>query len=104
MEFSKKELAANKYSVGKRNRINVFSFPLVDDYGLGNQFTEVVHDELSEDFLEDKIHLFCVEMEQAKSIFQMAKRSFDPPAHSVKVFNNSRRKKSRVQIGDDRLE
>lgn len=51
MEFSKKELAANKYSVGKRNRINVFSFPLVDDYGLGNQFTEVVHNEFSEDFL-----------------------------------------------------
>jgi len=48
-------------SIGKCDLIGIFSV-LVNDYGLGNHFTEVVHGKLGKDFLENELHLFCVEM------------------------------------------
>ena len=52
-KFSKKEFEANMYGIRKVDLIDIFSVSLLNDYGLGNQFTEVVHDKLCKDFLEN---------------------------------------------------
>ena len=50
------------YSSGEIDLIGMFSAILLNDYGLGNQFIEVVHSEAGKDFLVDELHLFRVEM------------------------------------------
>ena len=42
-EIIKKELPANVYGGRKIDLIGMFSIVLLNDYGLGNQFIEVVH-------------------------------------------------------------
>ena len=58
----KKELPANVYSGGEIDLIGMFPAILLNDYGLGNQFIEVIHGETGKDFLVDELHLFCVKM------------------------------------------
>ncbi len=58
----KEEFKANVYSVREINLIGMFSLALLNDYGVCDQFAEVVHSELCKDFLENELHLFCVEM------------------------------------------
>ena len=46
---------------------------------------EIDHKEAGEDFLENELRLFCVEMDQAHGVFQAAKGGFDAPAHGVEL-------------------
>ena len=61
-DIPEKELSANMYSSGEIDLIGKFSAILLNDYGLGNQFIEVVHGKTGKDFLVDELHLFRVEM------------------------------------------
>ena len=57
-KFSKKEFEANMYGIRKINLVVKFFLSLLNDYGTGNQFTEVVHGKLGKDFLENELRLF----------------------------------------------
>ena len=100
-EITKEEFSANMYSGRKIDLVRIFSAFLLNDYGLGNQFIEIVHGKTGEDFLLNKLRLFCVEMLEPDGIFQITKRSFDSPSHGVKLFQFRRRKAVSVQICDD---
>ena len=81
--ITKKELSANMDSDSEICLIGIFTVGFMGDYGRGNQFSKVVHDESGKDLLVYVLHLFCVEMEQPNSIFQFPERSFDSPAHII---------------------
>ena len=59
-DISKEELSANMYCIREINLIGMRFLCLLDDYGLCNQFAEVVHGELGKNLLENELHLFCV--------------------------------------------
>lgn len=61
---------------------------------------EVVHDEPGKDFLKDVVRLFCVEMDEANGMFELAKGSFNAPAHGVEEFEFFMGK---IRIRDDRF-
>ena len=61
-EIGQEEFSANVYSGGKIDLVSIFSVFLMNDYGLGNQFIEIVHGKTGEDFLMDELRLFCMEM------------------------------------------
>ena len=46
------------YSGREVDLVEILSVFMTDDYGLGNQFGEVVHSEASKDFLENVLHFF----------------------------------------------
>lgn len=73
------------YGNRKIRFISVFSVGILNDYGRGNQFGEIVHDESGEDFLENVLHFFCVKMEQTNRIFELSKRRFNAPAHKAVI-------------------
>ena len=75
------------YRIGKTDHVVMFSFPLLNDYGLGNQFAEIVHSEFRKDFLVNELHLFCVQMKQAEGVFQISEGGLNAPAHSIEHFN-----------------
>ena len=58
-DFTQEEFKTNMYCVGEIYFIVVFPPPLLNDYGLGNQFAEVVHGQFCKDFLVDELHLFA---------------------------------------------
>ena len=97
-EFAKKELSANMYGRRKVDHIGIFSAFLLNDYGLGNQFIEVVHSEAGKDFLVDKLRLFCMKKLKTHGILQIAERGFNAPAHGVKLFNSSAGKQSASRL------
>ena len=66
-----------------------------------NQFIEVVHGKAGKDFLVNELHLFCVKMLETDGIFQFTERGFNPPAHSIELFQFIRRKFISIQIGND---
>ena len=43
MDFSKKERKTNVYSIREIDFVVMLSLSLQNDYGLGNQFAEVIH-------------------------------------------------------------
>ena len=45
-------------SGGRADFVIISSVIFMNDYVRGNQFREVVHNETSEDFLKDVVHLF----------------------------------------------
>ena len=61
-DIAEEELSANMYSSRGIDLIGIFFATLLNDYGLGNQFIEVVHSETGKDFLVDELHLFRMEM------------------------------------------
>lgn len=61
-EITKEEFSANMYSSRKIDLVSIFSVFLMNDYGLGNQFIEIVHGKASKDFLLNELRLFCVEI------------------------------------------
>ena len=75
------------YCIREINLIGMRFLCLPDDYGLCNQFAEVVHGELGKNLLEDELHLFCVEMKKSQSVFQVAERGLNTPAHRIKPLN-----------------
>ena len=92
------------YSGREIDLIGVFSAFLLNDYGLGNHFIEVVHGKTGEDFLVDELHLFCVKMLETDRVFQLAKRSLNAPPHCIQFLELGGRKRSGIQIGKNRLE
>ena len=70
----------------------------MNDYVRGNQFREVVHSKCGKDLLEDVIRLFCMEMDEADRVFELAKGGFDTPALCVQKFELHRRKRFGIQI------
>ena len=79
----------------------MFSFSLPNDYGLGNQFAEVVHCQFCKDFLVNEFHLFCVQMQQAKGVFQGTKGCFNSPSQSIEFSNFRQGELCRIQIGNN---
>ena len=67
--------------------IGIFAVCFMRDYGRGNQFSKVVHDESGKDLLVYVLHLFRVEMEQPNSIFQFPERSFNVSVKSPRGLN-----------------
>ena len=81
------EIAANMYSSGEVDRIGILRIAFLDDYVRGNQLGKVVHGKFREYFLVDVLHLFCVEMDKAKSIFELEEGSFNSPSFVIKFFD-----------------
>ncbi len=102
-ESEQEELSANMYSGREVDLVGIFSVFLLNDYGLGNQFIEVVHGKAGKDFLVNELHLFCVKMLETDGIFQFTERCFNPPAHGIELFQFNRRKVIGIQIGNDGL-
>ena len=100
-EITQEELSANVYGGREIDLVGIFSAFLVNDYGLGNQFIEVVHGKAGKDFLVNELHLFCVEMLETDGVFQFTERSFNPPAHGIELFLFFRREVIGIQIGND---
>ena len=48
-EITQEELSANMYGGREIDLVGIFSVFLLDDYGLGNQFIEVVHGKTGKD-------------------------------------------------------
>jgi hypothetical protein len=67
----------------KIDLINVFSMRHRNDYVRGNHFCKVIHDDSCENFLNDELSLFCMEMNKPDSVFQISERCFDTPAHGI---------------------
>ena len=61
--ITKKKLSAYMYCDRKICFVSIFGVGFLNDYVRGNQFSKVVHNQLSEDFLVYILHLFCVKME-----------------------------------------
>ena len=74
------------YSSGEVDRIGILRIAFLDDYVRGNQLGKVVHGKFREYFLVDVLHLFCVEMDKAKSIFELAEGSFNSPASGIQIY------------------
>ena len=102
-EITQEELSANMYGGREIDFVSIFSVFLLNDYGLGNQFIEVVHGKSGKDFLVNELHLFCVKMLEPDGVFQFTERCFNPPAHGIELFQFNRRKVIGIQIGNDGL-
>ena len=91
------------YSSGEVDRIGILRIAFLDDYVRGNQLRKVVHGEFREYFLVDVLHLFCVEMDKAKGIFELAEGSFNSPASGIEELDLSWREGISVQICNNRF-
>ena len=67
--ITKEELSANMYCDREVCFVSILGVGFLDDYGRGNQLSEVVHDQSGKDFLVNVLHLFCVKMKQANGVF-----------------------------------
>ena len=95
------EIAANMYSSGEVDRIRKLRTALLNDYVRGNQLREVVHSEFCKDLLVNVLHLFCVEMNEAERVFEMAEGSFNSPAPGIEALEFNGWKCIGRQIGND---
>ena len=97
-DFPQEELKTNVYCVREIYLIGIFSLPLLNDYGVGNQFAEVVHSKFCKDFLENELHLFCVQVQQSQSVLQITERGFNAPTHGIKPLDFRQRILFSIQI------
>ena len=97
--ITKEELPANMDSGSKVCPIGIFIVGFMEDYGRGNQFSEVVHDKPGKDFLVNVLHFFCVKMQQANCVFEFPERGFNTPAHGIEFFEFIGREIRGIQIG-----
>ena len=67
------------YSRGEVDRIGKLRIAFLNDYMRGNQLGKVVHGEFCKDFLVDVLHLFCVEVDEPKGVFELTEGSFNSP-------------------------
>ena len=104
MEIHPHEGIAGKYVQQRKSWLGkrIFCF-FLNDCVQGDQFSKVAHDETGKDFLEDVLHLFCVKGEQSKSIFELAERGLNTPAHGIELFKFRRWKLIGVKVGNDRF-
>src|SRR5699024_8033672 len=100
-DFTQEEFKTNMYCVREIYFISIFPLLLLNDYGLGNQFAEVVHGEFCKDLLVNELHLFCVQMQQTKRVLEITERGFDPPAHGIKPLDFGKWVLFCIQIGDN---
>lgn len=84
--ITKEELPANMDSGSKVCPIGIFIVDFMEDYGRGNQFSDVVHDKPGKNFLVNVLHLFCVKMQQANCVFELPERGSNAPAHGIEAF------------------
>lgn len=103
-EITKEEFSANMYSGRKIDLVRIFSAFLLNDYGLGDQFIEIVHGKTGEDFLLNKLRLFCVEMLEPDGIFQITKRSFDDQSAAFIGTSSLLKKSVNVNVTNDIIE
>ena len=89
------------YSSGEVDRIGILRIAFLDDYVRGNQLRKVVHGEFRIDFLVDVLHLFCVEVDEPKGVFELTEGSFNSPAFGVEEFKLGGRESVSRQIGND---
>ena len=89
---------------GEVCHIGILSGFTVSDYLGRNQFSKVVHDEAGKDLLVDVLRLLCVEMEEADGIFQLTKRGFNAPSHSIEFFQFIRREIVNRKVCNNGLE
>ena len=71
------------YGSRKVYGIRMLRIPLLDDYGRGNQFREVVHGQFCKYFLDDVLHFFCMKMDETKRVLEMTEGSFDAPTSGI---------------------
>ena len=89
------------YSSGEVDQVGKFRIALLNDYGRGNQFREVVHGKFRKDFLVDVLHLFCVEVDEAKGVFELTEGSFNSPSSGVEEYKLGGWESVSRQIGND---
>ena len=99
--ITKKELSADMYGDGEVGFVSMLCVDFGDDHGRGDQFGKVVHDQSGKDLLADELHLFCMEVEQAESVFQFPEGGFNAPAHMIELLQFQGRKRFRIQIGEN---
>jgi hypothetical protein len=69
----------------------------------GNQRSEIINNERSKDFLQNKLQLAAVEVKQGQIEFKGTKRSFDIPSSMIDICNSGRGKGIRRKIRSDEL-
>lgn len=99
--ITKKELSADMYGDREVGFVSMLCVDFGDDHGRGDQFGKVVHDQSGKDLLADELHLFCMEVEQAESVFQFPEGGFNAPAHMIELLQFQGRKRFRIQIGEN---
>ena len=88
------------YSDRKVHLVGVLSVFLENDCVRSNQFKEVVHDKPGKDFLVNVLHLFCVEMEQTKGVFEFSEGRFNTPSAKIKRFEVFGGELITIQVGN----
>ncbi len=89
------------YSGREVDRVGKLCVAFLNDYVRGNQLRKVVHDEFRIDFLVDVLHLFCVEMDEPKGVFELTEGGFNSPASGVEEFKLGGWENVSRQIGND---
>ena len=89
------------YSRGEVDRIGKLRIAFLNDYVRGNQLGKVVHGEIRIDFLVDVLHLFCVEVDEPKGVFELTEGSFNSPASGVEESKLGGRESVSRQIGNN---
>ena len=97
------EGAAGKDSVGEIDMAFVFGGALRYVHRPGGRLGKIEDKKAGEDFLEDEIRLFSVEMDEANGIFQAAEGGLNAPAPGVEGFERREWEQAGIQIGDKDL-
>ena len=95
------EGAAGKNGVGEIDVALVLGRAMGGIHSPGSSLGKIANEETGENFLKDEFRLFCVEMDQANSVFQAAEGGFDAPAHGVEPPQRGYRELLGIQVGDE---
>ena len=89
-------------SGGEIKLVHMGSWSSMTEYGGmgGHQFTKVVQDEASKNFLGDELRPFRVKMFQANGVLEITESGFNAPAMMIKLFESGGRERISIQVGD----
>ena len=79
------ESSAYKHGYCEIGLIGVLTVSFGNDYIRGNHFGEVVHDDSGEDFLQDELPFFSVEVDKPDGILQVSEGGFYAPTHLIPI-------------------